>query len=555
MEVVYFIGLVGALVFVHELGHFAFAKAFGVEVQRFSIGFGPRIAGFRFGETEYIIAAFPLGGYVRMLGENPHDVVPKAKRGRSFQGQPVAQRMLIVLAGPAMNLLFPLCLFFVMHLGDGPTTPPVVGTVFPERPADGRLLPGDRVLAVDGDEIGTFEELQDTVADSAGEALMLRVERRGSVVEQPVTPVPTQLRRELGRTEVVGRLGIHPGQRRAVLGVAPGSPAESAGLRTFDVIIAAGGQRIDLYDELVNKLGRGRPFVPVTYLRPETEEIFGGLAEVGVYRPRVAGLHLNANTHHGALRAGIETSELYIAEVEEGSPEHRMGLRRGDRLLTLDGYPIRNWSTFLANLRAGAGTPRQLEWRRGTTVHRGVLELELREEVTAHGQSLEVLKVAIANDQPVRRAAPVPHPSPVFHALRQAFEETGEMISLTGYSLLRLVQGRLGVESLGGPLMIFSATQEAAAAGASSYLRLMAFISVNLGLINLLPIPLLDGGHLLFFLVEAVGRRRVSRRLRSRARIIGLLMLLTLMLIALRNDLRRFVGSEDPQTLSQSDAQ
>lgn len=551
MEVLYFIGLVGALVFVHELGHFAFAKAFGVEVQCFSIGFGPRVAGFRWGETEYIVGAFPLGGYVRMLGENPHDVVPRAKRGRSFQGQPVAQRMLIVLAGPAMNLVFPFCLFFGMHLGDGPTTAPVVGTVFPERPADGRLLPGDRILAVDGEAIATFDELQGAVSASAGQPLQLQVQRRGSVVEQSVTPVPTQLRRELGRTEIVGRLGIHPGQRRAVIGVAPGSPAASAGLETFDVIVAAGRQRIDLYDDLVEKLGAGGPFVPVTYLRPETAEVLGGLGELRLYRPRVAGLHLPASARHGALRAGIETSELYIAGIEEGSPEHRMGLRRGDRLLTLDGYPIRNWSSFLANLRAGAGTPRQLEWRRGSSVHRGVLELEVRSEQSAHGQTREVLKVAIANDQPVRRGALVSHPSPFGHAIRRAFEQTGEMISLTGYSLLRLLQGRLGVESLGGPLMIFSATQEAAAEGASSYLRLMAFISVNLGLINLLPIPLLDGGHLLFFLVEAVGRRRVSRRLRGRARILGLFLLLTLMLIALRNDLRRFVGGDTSPTLSQ----
>src|SRR5690606_6684394 len=139
MEVVYFIVLVGVLIFVHELGHFFWAKFFGVRVLKFSLGFGPRIAGFTRGGTEYVIAAFPLGGYVRMLGESPSDEIKGADDGHAFSQQPLWKRMIIVIAGPAMNLVFPIALFFVVFLGDGEALPAVVGTVFPDQPADGVL--------------------------------------------------------------------------------------------------------------------------------------------------------------------------------------------------------------------------------------------------------------------------------------------------------------------------------------------------------------------------------------------------------------------------------
>ena len=123
MDVVYFIVLVGVLIFVHELGHFACAKFFGVRVLKFSLGFGPRLVGFTRGGTEYVLAALPLGGYVRMLGESPYDEVREEDRGRSFAEQALYKRVIIVGAGPAMNLAFPLVLFFVVFLGDATATP------------------------------------------------------------------------------------------------------------------------------------------------------------------------------------------------------------------------------------------------------------------------------------------------------------------------------------------------------------------------------------------------------------------------------------------------
>jgi regulator of sigma E protease len=147
MDFVYFIVLVGVLIFVHESGHFLWAKLFGVRVLTFSLGFGPRIAGFSRGGTDYVLAAIPLGGYVRMLGEDPHDDITGDEEGQSFKAQVLWKRIIIVFAGPMMNLMFPVALYFVVFLGTTTLSPPIVGDVFPGQPAEGKLKPGDRVLA------------------------------------------------------------------------------------------------------------------------------------------------------------------------------------------------------------------------------------------------------------------------------------------------------------------------------------------------------------------------------------------------------------------------
>src|SRR5688572_13601086 len=171
MDVVYFIVLVGVLIFVHESGHFLWAKLFGVRVLTFSLGFGPRVAGFSRGGTEYVIAAIPLGGYVRMLGENPHDEVQGADESSAFHTQALWKRVVIVFAGPMMNLMFPVALYFVVFLGTTTLSPPIVGDVFPGQPAEGKLKPGDKVVAIDGQSIETFYELTRVVAPEAGRTL------------------------------------------------------------------------------------------------------------------------------------------------------------------------------------------------------------------------------------------------------------------------------------------------------------------------------------------------------------------------------------------------
>jgi regulator of sigma E protease len=542
MTFLWFVLLVGVLIFVHELGHFVWAKVFGVKVLRFSLGFGPRLFGFTRGETEYVIAAIPLGGYVRLLGELPGDVVTKKDEGRSFAEQPLWRRVIIVLAGPVMNLAFPLLLYFVVFLGERDMSPPVIGTVLPGAPADGHLMPGDRVLAVDGSEVRTFYELMQRVEGSIDQPIELTLERRRQQVEAVVTPVRSTETRALGMTREVGRIGVSTRSPLAVIGIiSPASPAASARLRSFDRVIAAGGRPIERFADLVEVLEPNRGgTVPITYLRPRRFD--GGLEnvlELSFYEPHVATLTPEPGPGSGVLRAGIESSDLYVAEVRAGSPEAAIGLRPGDRLLELDGEPIRLFASFVESLQTSEQTEHEITFRRADQVITRRLALEREQGETEFGERFDRYAIGITHWAPTTVEPPVPNPSPVSYAARESIAATWDMIELTFTSVVRLVQGRLSVRSLGGPLSILEGTQTAASGGPLDYLAFMAFISINLGLLNLLPIPLLDGGHLLFFVIEAISRRPLETRAREIASLVGFGVLVLLMVLAFKNDVER----------------
>ncbi len=542
MVIVWFIVLVGVLILVHELGHFVSAKAFGVRVLRFSLGFGPRIFGFTRGGTEYVLAAIPLGGYVRMLGEHPHDEVSERDEAHSFAAQPLYRRTLIVLAGPMMNLVFPLLLYFVVFLGEHTLSPPVVGMVAPGSPADGRLLPGDRVLAVDGEEIATFCELERRVDASIDVPLELSLERRREHVTATVIPVATLEARAFGVSREAGRIGISTRAPLAVIGVvSPASPAAAARLRSFDRVVAAGGRPIARYADLVEVLEPNRGHtLPITYLRPRRIE--GGLSDLlqlSFYEPHIATLTPEPGPGSGVLRAGIESSDLYVARVRAGSPEARAGLRPGDRLVELDGEPIVRFADFVEAIATSASREHQISFRRADQLILRELTFEREEGETEYGERFARYRVGLSNWAPTMSEAPVPNPFPLTYALRESFAATRDMIDLTVVSVVRLFQGRLSVRSLGGPLTVLEGTSAAASGGPLDYLAFMAFISINLGLLNLLPIPLLDGGHLAFFVVEAALRRPLAARTREIASLVGLGVLVILMVLAFKNDIER----------------
>jgi regulator of sigma E protease len=543
MPLIYFIVLVGVLVLVHELGHLVWAKYFGVRVLKVSLGFGPRIAGFWRGDTEYVVSAVPLGGYVRMLGENPWDDVRPKDIEHSFANLRLWRRCVIVVAGPLMNLVFPILLYFVVFLGDDALTPAAVGTVFPDRPADGKLKPGDVVTAIDDKPISTFYDLSRRVEDSPGKPLQFRVRRGDQTLEEIITPVRSSRERPLERSEEVGRVGVMPHHPFGVIGVtSPKSAASAARLRTFDVVVSAAGHPVRRFIDLEQALERNTSsLIPVTFLRPTgVENALGGLIELDVYEPRLTTLTPEPSRDMSKLaRAGIEAADLYVSDVTSGSPEHRAGLLPGDRLLTLDGKPIRLWATFLEDLKAERGKRHFLTWRRGDREFAGSLSLAHQRGVTEEGQVYDRYVVGMRNWVPSRADPPVPNPDPLSYALREAFRATADVVQLTLFSVVRLFQGRLTMKSIGGPLTVFEVTGTAAQQGTLNYLTLMAFISINLGLINLLPVPLLDGGHLMFFLVEAIVRRPISIRVREYAHIAGLAFLIGIMILAFKNDIER----------------
>lgn len=552
MNLVYFVMLVGVLIFVHELGHFTWAKLFGVKVETFSLGFGPTLASVKFGDTVYRVGILPLGGYVRMLGESPRDYVKAEDRPRSFYAQSVWRRVVIVLAGPAMNLFFPLALFFFVTLGaDAMLTPSEVGSVRPGMPADGLILPGDRVVAVNGQPVSTFSAVSHIVREHPGELVVFEVEREPGGAHphgererwaEVLLAAPGESPRipELGVVERVGLVGISPASPLPIVGVtSPASVAARSGIRTFDRILGLGGTRIETLQQARGPLGT-QSLIPVTLLRPERlEGALGGLVELDVYRPQFTSLVAPPGAGDSLHRVGLESAATYVAYVRAGSAEHRMGLLPGDRIITVDGHVVRVWADVVDLLSSHEGAEHHLEWRRGDRLHEGHVTLPRAQGITPHGERYDRVVIGIDGFRPVTILPAVSPENEVAYAAGVALDETRRMVELTMYSLLRLFQGRITVKSIGGPISVYEETGRAAQAGASDYLRLMAFVSVNLGILNLLPIPMLDGGHLLFFFIETVLRRPVSRRRREQAGLVGLFLLLLMMAIAFKNDIER----------------
>jgi len=561
MDLVFFVLLVGALVLVHELGHFVAARAFGVKVLTFSLGFGPALLRYRGRETTYQLGILPFGGFVRLLQEPERGCEAAAEpiapedRARTYEAQTIGRRVVIALAGPTMNVLVPLFLFFAVFLDPGKQIAPTIGVVVAGTPAEGALRPGDRVLSIDGDAIDTYAQIQARIAASPNKKLTFQVVRivdqGGKPSEQTLsvtaTPRAVVETRELGVVATVGRLGIGPSPLAAAIGVpGPSSPAFRAGLRSFDVITHVAGvptpRFIDLERVLRDNSGTS---VPVNYLRPRVVPFPASspLVDVAVHEPGVAVLAPESRDaanegSDGLARAGIESTDLYLASVPEGSSEWRAGLREGDRIRTLDAKAVTSWPGLVEDLIGGGDRTREIGWSREGRAMTGLLRVRKEEWVDAAGEHVERYVFRSAHWTPTVPAALMDEPAPIRRAIVAAFDETAHVVRFIGTATSHLLRGKITMRAISGPISIYDVAGRAGARGAREFLWVMALISINLGLLNLLPIPTLDGGQLLFLAVERITGRPLPIRVREVMSFVGLVLLLTIMAIALRNDLR-----------------
>lgn len=558
MDLLYFTLLISTLIFVHESGHFAFAKIFGVKVLTFSIGFGPTLVRIRGKETEYCVALVPLGGFVKMLEETEGAaaILPE-ERKRTFESQALWKRVVIVLAGPSMNVLFPILLYTSVFLEDKEFPPPTVGVVVPGKPADGVLIPGDRILSVDGRAVSSFPEVQRMISARAGVStrfVLLRDERQVVVTLVPSDEIRYVEPRELDIAEHVGQVGFHPGFDAPVIGLPRAdSPAYRAGLRTFDRVTAINGRKVDRFVDLVNILASNRgDTVVVAFQRPiPVPNALGGLCNIAVLEPQVATLTPSAITVASTaqdetarerdvlLRAGIESADVYVAFSPENSSEWKAGLRAGDRITALDGAPVRFWQTMEDQLAAGADKTHTLSWTRASVPMEGVFQLRKEEWNDEFGQHYERYVFRTTHWMPRAPDTLVPNPSRFTYAIVRGYEETARAIRLTAVTFGRLFEGKLSLSSVSGPITIYDMAGQAGAKGTTYFVWAMAFISINIGLVNLLPIPVLDGGHLLFLAAEAIKRRPLSLHVREIASLVGVTVLFALMLVAFKNDVER----------------
>ena len=326
-----FLGGLAALIFVHELGHFLAARKVGVVVEKFALGFGPKIVGFTRGGTEYLLAWIPLGGYVKMKGEEVGE--DAADEQGSFAAAPVQHRLAIAFAGPLFNILFAIAIYYCVYLIGVPALAPVVGTVKDESPAlVAGLQTGDRILAIGDKKILYWEQLQKIVHDSPGRSLDFQVERSsGNTAHLSITPISQQISDLFGDKENVGLIGITPLVRNIIY-VKEGTPADRAGIQEGDILASVDDTIIfgwgDLKTAAIDKPGQELMFRVlrngmeiVTTLTPEStvvKDIEGNSTEIGLLGIGMAG-EMTQEKHgvFGALKRALdETGRLiYLIAV------------------------------------------------------------------------------------------------------------------------------------------------------------------------------------------------------------------------------------------------
>lgn len=543
---IYFIVLLSVLIFVHELGHFLAAKALDVKVTRFSIGFGPRIFAFTRGETEYQVAWVPLGGYVKMAGDLG-DEGPGEDQGRGFLAQAPWKRAVIVGAGPSASLAFPLLLYFILFLAfpqaiDVTTRYPLrtssrVMMLEPGMPAaEAGVRVGDLITSIDGSAVRTFEDLRRALGNKGGKEVTLGLERDGRPLELKLVAA----RSEEGEADKTrGRLGVSPEPRLPLLGVPAASVAERAGLRTFDRVLSVDGQPVEDLVSLERTLSAAKnDVVHVEALRRSPPALPGADAvppeRIHADVPRQQG--------QGLAVLGVELPDLYVGQVAPGSSAEAAGLKPGDRLVSVDGQPVVSALKLQRKLDTLRKTPFRLGWlQKGQERFAEVQQRPLDPKDVAGTKGLDLgLRAPFEASADERLTFDIARLGPGT-ALVAAARKVGDTISNVAGNLAMLVTGRVPFSMLGGPIMLYGIASQSAQLGLGVFLSTMALISVNLGLLNLLPIPVLDGFGLLSAFWEWVRRRPIPMRAREIANIVGLAVLVVLMLFVFKNDIARLL--------------
>jgi regulator of sigma E protease len=470
----WFLLALSVLVFVHELGHFLTAKYFGMRVERFSVGFPPAIVGRTYGETEYVIGATPLGGYVKISGmideslDNEH--VDEEPEPWEFRAKPVWQRIVVISAGVVFNAILAIFIFGGITWSQGEQYIPAenVEQVYIQEGSvahDLGLRSGDRIVKVNGEPLERFSQL-DPPALVAADSLTLTVVRDGERTRLHGPPdIISRLSRAQNNEEAFG-LSFEP---PLIGGVRKGSPADSAGLQAADRILTIGSDSVQFWMEMSDLVQETEgASVQVQWFRPDS--LVGARSDSGTSS-------LVRDTGEGQIRAA-EIAAEYNAERER----------------------------YLFGI-LGPGGPG------ASPVTRSLLFNKFGLQTTTYG--------------PVQ-------------ALQAGVEETWTYGRTIVVTLKRIVEGRDSLtDSLGGPVMIAKVTGDAASQGAVPFWSLVAALSITLAIMNVLPIPALDGGQLLFLLYEAVTRRRPSVRVRLVAQQVGMILLIGFMAFIIFNDIMR----------------
>ncbi|RKU16718.1 RIP metalloprotease RseP [Candidatus Poribacteria bacterium] len=527
----------GFLIFIHELGHFYAAKRCGIKVNTFSIGFGPKIVGIQRGETEYKISVFPFGGYVQMEGENPSE---QTGAPGEFASASLGSRAFVVAAGPVVNLVFGVLVYWLVftigfntgtaRLIGGLTGLPLgekkavqVGWVSDDGPgAAGGIMPGDTLISINGESIRHWSIFQTRILTSPNKELELVVERDGErqTLSVKPEPIPEGVRGDIGKIRVTD------GSEIEVSHIRKGSFAADAGLQVGDVIESINGER--LYNTPYFGYGVWHPSANWTDEKYKAfyKRVFGHHEldpSANWIFQKYKALYKRINENPEALTLGIRRADQMltfalpvnwhvIASVQEGSIAADAGIQNGDVLTTLNGKLI-DQTTLYHQLQTTANQPFEISLMRDGNPQRVTLGGETQ---TSNGDADLprfglMWQASLSGMQLDRKTAPLQEYN-LFTGFGKGVEATWLTCTAIGRTLQQLIGGEVSPKYLAGPVGITHMTGRFSRLGLSSLIFFVGFISINLAIVNLLPIPIADGGQLLFCAVEKIRGKPMPRR-------------------------------------------
>lgn len=583
--IIAFIILIGVVVFVHELGHFLAGKAFGIGVEEFSIGFGPKAFSIRKGNTDYRINWLPLGGYVRFYGADLEETVPLEMREKSILHAKIHKRAIVSFAGPLANFILSFFVMTVLSIYGIPNQPAIV-SVLPNSVAEkSGIKSGDKILSINNEKIKGWSDLSNKINKSPGKNLTLLVENNGKNKVIQITPSIEELETPLGNTQTSGRIGVSGFFSSSHIFVPKNSFIEAVGIQTGDKIISINGKKVEFFYQILNYLEE------VTQSKSDfslAQKINSGmldnkkinliLEKNNKTQKTIVIKFTNDNLKFWASKYVIQSPSVKIewnkdllssdqtissfqnlAKEDKLSPAQESwqscGLKEGDTLYSIADvgrvYSLLQFYSWLdsapKSLSHSAKTLGKINVNMQVISENGTLK-QLNCKIPLRNGFDHLNRAQVFLDFPIQFVSQNITMPPetvkatsLTDALNKGLNSLFNQVYLTYNAIKMLFTGSIPLSNLGGPIAIANVAGEAAKGGILIFLITMAFISTNVGMMNLLPLPALDGGTLFLQAIEAAYGKSLPKTVQVTVQRIGVFIILGLFIIVFYNDILRLI--------------
>jgi regulator of sigma E protease len=547
--------LLGGVIAVHEFGHFIFAKWSNIRVDIFSIGFGPKLFSKKWGETEYALSVIPLGGFVKIYGQDPDELAndTNPQPDRAFSQKSLWRKISVLFGGPLLNYLLAIAIFALLAVAGVEKFPSVATRVLPGTPAyKAGIRSGDVITAVEGQPTRTFDDMMEVISKNPAKTLKFNLLREGSPKELDVKVDEEHALTPYGEKSMAGSLeGLDPSARDAIVGIS--TENHPWGLKNEDRILEVDGSPIAFWEELESSLGKamvsGNPITLKVKRGVQTLTLQSGdIKKAAAAAKGDAQAFLDLNQ--------IYNPELFVREVVGGSPASNAGMKPMDRIVSANGIKILGFDHLRSIVQkegeaaAKVGKPSdglfpnslKLDIERNGKIEALNSGIKANEGKDPLGETIVTYTIGIlSNGKPKKPANMIVERTyNPFKALWIGAYETTNHTVMTVVGLKKLAFGEVSAKSVGGPIMIGKLAGDTfSERGWEDFLRIMAIISISLGVFNLIPVPILDGGHIVFAVIESIRGRPLSQKVQQGFLKVGLSLILLLMVFALYNDISR----------------